>query len=130
MDKKHTKSKIIASLKAFWNFLWNEDSILSWIVNIIIAFLLIKFVIYPGIGFALGTNLPVVAVISESMSHQTTPICQTQNFNGACTSYYNNKYEICGKVFNKHQSFNIDTYWSNCGSFYENISINIDEFKN
>lgn len=38
-------------------------------VNILIAFVLIKFLIYPGIGFALGTQLPVVAVISESMQH-------------------------------------------------------------
>lgn len=55
--------------KKIWNFLWKEDSMLSWIVNIVLAFILIKFIIYPGLGLLLGTNLPVVAVISESMEH-------------------------------------------------------------
>lgn len=56
-------------LKKFWNFIWNEDSVWSWIVNIILAFIIIKFILYPGIGLILGTNLPIVAVISESMEH-------------------------------------------------------------
>ncbi|MGV8150543.1 MAG: signal peptidase I [Candidatus Woesearchaeota archaeon] len=56
-------------MRKIWHFLWKEDSLLSWIVNIIIAFILIKFIIYPGLGLVLGTNLPVVAVISESMEH-------------------------------------------------------------
>jgi signal peptidase I len=56
-------------LKKFWHFLWKEDSLLSWTVNIVLAFILIKFLIYPGLGLILGTNLPVVAVISESMTH-------------------------------------------------------------
>jgi signal peptidase I len=56
--------------KKFWHFLWKEDSLLSWIVNILLAFILIKFIIYPGLGLMLGTNLPVVAVISESMQHE------------------------------------------------------------
>jgi len=55
--------------KKVWYFLWEENSVLSWIVNIIIAFVLIKFLIYPGLGLALGTNLPIVAVVSESMEH-------------------------------------------------------------
>jgi signal peptidase I len=63
---------IKSGLKDFWKFLWDEDSILSWIVNILLAFLIIKFLLYPGIGLALGTDLPVVAVISESMEHDGT----------------------------------------------------------
>lgn len=93
MDKKKTKSQTVQYLKSFWNFLWNEDSIWSWIVNIIIAFILIKFIIYPGIGFALGTNLPVVAVISESMQHDgefdiwwnSTAICEYNTGLKKCT---------------------------------------------
>jgi len=38
-------------------------------VNIVLAFVLIKFILYPGLGFVLGTNLPIVAVVSESMEH-------------------------------------------------------------
>ena len=69
MDSKKTRKDVKDGAKNFWHFLWNEDSIWSWLVNILLAFIIIKFVIYPGIGLALGTNLPVVAVISESMEH-------------------------------------------------------------
>ena len=62
-------SKFIKALQRFWDFVWKEDSWLSWGVSIILAFLLIKFIVYPGIGFILGTGLPVVAVISPSMEH-------------------------------------------------------------
>lgn len=56
-------------LKKIWKFIWHDDSILSWIVNIILAFLIVKFLIYPGLGLALGTTHPVVAVVSSSMHH-------------------------------------------------------------
>ena len=65
MDWKETK-KI---LKKVWWFIWESDSIWSWIVNIILAFILIKFVVYPGLGFALSTTHPIVAVVSGSMQH-------------------------------------------------------------
>ena len=57
-------------MKKLWWFLWKDDSALSWIVNIILAFVLVKFLIYPGIGFLLGTTHPVVAVVSGSMEHE------------------------------------------------------------
>ena len=56
-------------LKKIWWFIWYDDSIWSWIVNIILAFLIVKFLVYPGLGFLLGTTHPVVAVISNSMNH-------------------------------------------------------------
>ena len=56
--------------KKIWHFIWHEDSLLSWIVNILLAFIIVKFLIYPGLGLALQTNLPVVAVVSSSMEHQ------------------------------------------------------------
>jgi len=130
MSWEVTKKNMKHGLKKFWHFVWHEDSIGSWIFNIILAFVLIKFLIYPGIGLALGTNLPVVAVISESMEHRTYPICQMRDFNNVCTKYYNDKFEICGKAFDTHTALNYDTYWKTCGSFYENISITSDEFKN
>ena len=55
--------------KKVWHFIWEEDSVASWVVNIILAFVLIKFIVYPGLGFALGTTHPVVAVVSPSMEH-------------------------------------------------------------
>lgn len=54
-----------------WKFLWNDNSVWSWIVNAILAFVLIKFLVYPGLGLILHTNHPVVAVISDSMEHQS-----------------------------------------------------------
>lgn len=65
MDKKEVKR----FLKKTWWFIWEEDSLLSWIVNIILAFVLIKFIVYPGLGFLLGTSYPIVAVVSGSMEH-------------------------------------------------------------
>ncbi len=55
--------------KKIWHFIWEDDSIWSWLANIVIAFVLIKFIVYPGLGFILQTSHPVVAVVSESMEH-------------------------------------------------------------
>ena len=52
-----------------WYFIWEDDSVWSWLVNIVLAFLLVKFIIYPLLGFLLGTAFPVVAVVSGSMQH-------------------------------------------------------------
>lgn len=52
-----------------WHFLWYEDSVASWFVSIILAFLLIKFLVYPALGLVFGTQFPVVAVVSNSMDH-------------------------------------------------------------
>ncbi|MBW2978439.1 signal peptidase I [Candidatus Woesearchaeota archaeon] len=65
MDKKEFKK----TLKKVWYFLWESNSIWSWIANIIIAFILIKFIVYPGLGFILHTSHPIVAVVSGSMEH-------------------------------------------------------------
>jgi len=56
-------------LKKTWHFIWEDNSVWSWIVNIVLAFVLIKFIVYPGLGFLLNTSHPVVAVVSESMEH-------------------------------------------------------------
>lgn len=56
-------------LKKLWHFIWHENSILSWIVNVILAFIIVKFLIYPGLGLILSTSHPLVAVVSGSMEH-------------------------------------------------------------
>jgi len=56
--------------KKIWYFIWKDDSFLSWIVNVVLAFIIVKFLLFPGLGFVLGTSHPVVAVVSESMNHQ------------------------------------------------------------
>jgi signal peptidase I len=64
------KNKFIEILKKIWYFIWEDNSVWSWIVNIILAVVIIKFVVYPGMGLALGTKYPVVAVVSGSMEHE------------------------------------------------------------
>jgi signal peptidase I len=56
-------------LKGIWHFIWHDDSIASWVVNIILAFLIVRFILYPGIGLLMGTSFPIVAVVSGSMEH-------------------------------------------------------------
>lgn len=65
MNKKEFKKLI----KKTWYFIWEDNSVWSWIVNVILAFVLIKFIVYPGLGFLLTTSHPVVAVVSGSMEH-------------------------------------------------------------
>lgn len=57
------------NFKKIWKFIWHDDSLLSWIVNVILAFILVKFIIYPGLGLIFQTTYPVVAVVSSSMEH-------------------------------------------------------------
>ncbi len=52
-----------------WYFIWKDNSLLSWLINILLAFILVKFLIYPGLGLVLDTTHPVVAVVSGSMEH-------------------------------------------------------------
>ncbi|QQG38453.1 MAG: signal peptidase I [Candidatus Woesearchaeota archaeon] len=62
-----------SALRKIWYFIWKDDSIWSWIVNIILAFLIVYFIIYPGLGLLFDTKLPVVAVVSGSMEHSRIP---------------------------------------------------------
>ncbi len=65
MEKKGIKDY----LKKLWHFIWDDNSMLSWAFNVVLAFLIVKFLIYPGLGLLLGTSFPVVAVVSDSMEH-------------------------------------------------------------
>jgi signal peptidase I len=94
---KKTKKTLLRNI---WHFFWDDDSIWSWLVNIIIAFLLIKYIVYPGIGLLLGTPFPIVAVISESMQHTV------------------NNGHLCGEPLNDFKD-SFENYWRICGSWYE-----------
>lgn len=56
--------------KKIWNFLWKGDSIWSWIVDIILIFLIVKFIIFPFFSLVFGTSLPFVIIESTSMQHE------------------------------------------------------------
>lgn len=95
--------------KKVWHFLWHEDSVASWIANIILAFLIIRFIIYPLLGIVLGTSFPVVAVVSESMEHGL------------------HEGKICGQEYSSFPK-NFDSFWNICGRWYENIGITKEQF--
>ena len=61
---------LTAVLQRVWHFIWHEDSFASWLVNLVLAFVLVKFLVYPGLGLLLGTHFPIVAVVSGSMEHR------------------------------------------------------------
>ena len=63
-------TRVRGFVKKAWHFLWEEDSVLSWLANVVLAFVLIKFIVYPSLGLLLGTPFPIVAVVSGSMEHQ------------------------------------------------------------
>lgn len=92
-------------LKRAWHFLWYEESWQAWLVNVVVAFVLIKFVIYPLAGALLGTSLPVVAVVSGSMQHDAQ-----QGI-------------MCGEHVEEQTS-----WWEACGEFYEQRGITQNTF--
>lgn len=84
--------------KKFWHFIWNDNSIWSWIINAVLAFVIIKFLVYPGLGLALQTNHPVVAVISNSMQHSS----EFDSWWNSMESIYG-KYNISKEEFKSYQ---------------------------
>ena len=113
MAKDNKPNQFVSKAKHYakktWHFIWHDDSPWSWIVNIILAFVIIKFLVYPLLGLVLGTGFPVVAVVSESMEH----------------GLYNN--QICGQEFSEFpESF--DSYWNICGYWYEDMDISKEQF--
>ncbi|MEM3126470.1 MAG: signal peptidase I [Candidatus Woesearchaeota archaeon] len=95
--------------KLFWHFIWEDNSIWSWIANIILSFVLIKYLVFPVLGFVLNTSYPVVAVVSGSMDHRPE-----QNL-------------LCGKQVDNYDN-NFDGYWNICGKWYETNEIKREEF--
>ena len=52
----------------FWEFL-KADTWQSWLVSLILAFIIIKFVFFPSMSLVFATPLPLVVVESCSMYH-------------------------------------------------------------
>ncbi len=102
--------------KKIWDFIWNDDSILSWLVNVILAIIIVKFLIYPSLGFLLNTSFPVVAVVSCSMEH------------GVTNCGDNRPADLCG-ISELKDIDNFDDYWSVCGGWYELKNITKEEFR-
>lgn len=105
-------------VKKAWDWIWNSDSPLSWIVALIIIYIGIKFIFFPVISIIMGNSLPLAGVESSSMDHQIV----NDGF-GALT--------LCGNVFLKEdkEHINFDEYWETCGDWYENKNISKYEFE-
>lgn len=56
--------------KKFWFLLWKDNSIKGWIFSLIFLFVLIKFILLPGLSLVTGTSLPLAIVESCSMYHE------------------------------------------------------------
>ncbi|MBI2140185.1 signal peptidase I [Candidatus Woesearchaeota archaeon] len=112
MDWKTAKSW----LGRFWHFIWEEDSIGSWIANIAISFILVKFLVYPGLGFILNTPYPIVAVVSGSMEHKMA----VDNLGSL---------RLCGNTFAEKAPVDFSLFWKSCGSWYGTANITQSSFQ-
>lgn len=106
------------SVKKAWNWIWNSNSILSWITALILIFVIVKFIFFPGLSLITGTSLPLAGVESSSMDHQIV----TDDF-----SVLN----LCGNVYSKSdiKPISFDDYWRLCGGWYEDRNITKQEFQ-
>lgn len=116
MIKKILKkeNKYITYFKRFWNYLWHDDSFGSYILSLFVAFILIKFLLFPTLGFVLNNDFPIVAIVSGSMEHKIV------------------NHQICDKsvLDISSKSLNHDEWWSFCGNYYEkNYNLSQDDFK-
>ncbi|MFT4310124.1 MAG: hypothetical protein ACMXYC_00655 [Candidatus Woesearchaeota archaeon] len=102
------------NIKKAWRFLWYSDSWISWVLNVLLAFVIIKFLLYPGLGFAFQTDFPIVAVVSGSMEHASQLDRQGDT--------------ICGVPVERQRFFDIPTYWQHCGSWYAQRGISLEQF--
>lgn len=114
LNFKNIKENPILFLKKFWNYLWYDDSLLSYILNFLFAFIFIKYIFFPGIGAVLDTQFPIVAIVSGSMEHKVV------------------SNSICGKlVDNGPKNLNINQFWNHCSKYYvENYNFTLDQFEN
>ncbi len=120
--------EIFKTIKKSWNWIWNSDSVLSWLIALILIFVFIKFIFFPSLSFILGTQLPLAGVESSSMDHSSLRLCKTYDSNLRCMSY-SNDYEVCGKYFDKRTFFDFNKYWNTCGEWYENKDITKQMFE-
>jgi len=114
MKKKGKKSN---RLIRFWKWLWESESIWSYIVFLILVFIIVKFIFLPGLGLLMGTKLPLAIVESSSMEHHALKLD-------------GNGFSICGKYLDGYQYLDSDKYWEICGEWYEdNTNITKEEFE-
>jgi hypothetical protein len=107
----------IKDIKKGWKWIWNSDSILSWIVALAFIFVAVKFVFFPTLSLIMGTSLPLAGVESSSMDHQIVK-------DGL------GRLNLCGNLYlsSEKERINFDEYWDACGEWYEEREISKNEF--
>lgn len=123
MDKKKVKKNrnhkdveldsILSYFKKFWYYIWYDDSFGSYIANFAFAYVSIKFVLFPLLGLILGTNFPIVAIVSGSMEHKIV--------NG----------QICEDriIASGNENLDYDEWWDYCGDYYvDNFNLSKEQF--
>jgi signal peptidase I len=103
MDLKEFQIKEPNKIKEAWNWLWKSDSWLSWLVSLLIAFIIVKFIFFPLLSLVFSTSLPLVVIESSSMHHQG----------------------FIGNWFKTKGSF--DNWWNQYHSWYEKNNISQSE---
>ena len=120
-DKKIKKKfKTIKLIKKTWNWIWHSESILSWIVALILIFIIVKYLFFPGLSLIMGTSLPLAGVESSSMDHQIVK----DSFK---------RFSLCGNIYSETEkkeigSINLGKYWEICGDWYEENGILKQQF--
>ena len=122
------KRDVINSIKKTWDWLWNSESILSYIAFLIVIFVVMKFLFLPVLGIAMGSELPIAIVESSSMDHGFTKDCLSANEKGICQKWTND-YSICGNRQDQRVNLDLDTYWTTCGDWYKDQDITKEQFK-
>jgi len=102
----------LSNIRKGWRWIWDSDSILSWLVALVIIFIFVKFIFFPGLSLIMGTSLPLAGVESSSMDHQIVKD-DYKNLN------------LCGKIYKENEKKHIvfDEYWNRCGSWYDQKNI-------
>ena len=85
-----------SALGEIWHFLWESDSPLSWIVDLILAFLIVKWILFPLMGLIFATSLPMVVVESTSMLHETNYDDFWSQYGGFYTNFGISKEQFSG----------------------------------
>jgi signal peptidase I len=122
------KKEITKNVKKAWNWIWHSDSFLSWIVALIVIFIIVKFIFFPVLSLITGSSLPLAGVESSSMDHRSLKICTERDYKGNCVKQ-SEQYFICGKAYPKKQYFDLDSYWQACGKWYEEGNLTKNQFE-
>lgn len=109
------KNNFKKKAKHLWEYIWYGESLGSYLLNLALAFVIIKFVFFPTLGLILNNNFPIVAIVSGSMEHKIVD-------HKICSSHV---------IDISKQSLNKDDWWNFCGKYYEdNFNLTKENFSN